>query len=78
MFLWKLYDSEICAVNTLWLDISLSDKILYYVGDSRQCKNMRKRTITNIILIVFFLVFIYIHMYSIILCNVYIKYIYSA
>ena len=35
MFLWKLYNSEIHATNALWLDISFSDKILCYVGDSR-------------------------------------------
>lgn len=38
MFLWNLYDSKICVRHILQLHISLSDNILYCVGDEAQHK----------------------------------------
>ena len=42
MFLWNLYEGKICAPNISWLHISLSDKILYYVGDEAEQKHKKE------------------------------------
>ena len=42
LFLWNLYEGKICAPNILCLCISLSDKILYYVGDETEQKHKKE------------------------------------
>lgn len=39
MFLWNPYEGKICAPHILCLCISLSDKILHYVGDEAEQKH---------------------------------------
>lgn len=48
MFLWNLYEGKICAPNISWLHISLSDKILYYVGDEAEQKHKKENYKDNI------------------------------
>lgn len=48
MFLWNLYEGKICAPNILWLRISLSDEILYSVGDEAEQKQKKENYKDNI------------------------------